>query len=163
MINLPPRGAPLNLDTVNWHYIGQYKENIEIIANRRHAQKKGFKSSLYLNSHSHLLGYQGEAIYAIETGQKTNKNLLVNGDIGYDFADGADIKTCKYWRDPWLKHPLNQEIKAKKLVLVAFDQELYRGCVVGWATPEEILNAPIYTWTEAAGPQRSLSHNQLHK
>jgi hypothetical protein len=147
-------------ENIVWTDLKPFWKSLRDCADARHSQKYGFASSKYWNTDSHFLGLLAEQIYATATNQTVNLELLINGDCGVDFP-GIDVKGCKYWDDPWLKHPVSRELPVNKYVLVGLDLNNQRGYVAGWASKADIESAEIVDW--GYGPQRSIHWSKLRK
>lgn len=145
---------------IQWVDLKPHWDALRKAADDRHNQKRKFKSSRYWNADSHFLGLLAEQVYATVTKQKVNLELIIQGDDGFDFPD-TDVKGCKYWNDPWLKHPINRDLPVGKYVLVGLDVKKQRGYVVGWASKEDISQAEIVDW--GYGSQRSIHWKNLRK
>lgn len=144
---------------MNWINVAPFWEELGNLADARDRQKRGFASTRQWNDESHFVGLLAEQIYALHKGLQIDKRLLINGDRGIDFP-GVDVKGCRYWRDPWLKHPVGKKLTVGTYVLVALDLDLRRGYLAGYATSKELLCAPVVNWGH--GRQYSLCAKSLH-
>lgn len=136
-----------------WWSLRPYWAWLAAVAAERDAQKRPFATSRYWNNDSHFIGLLGELVYALETDQAPDVALRIDGDQGEDF-ERVDVKTCVYWRDPYLKHPVNAKWWPASFALVILDQEEQRGMLVGVVDAERVRQAPVRDWGH--GPQYSL-------
>lgn len=132
---------------------------LEKLAKQRDDQKRGFSSCRLWNNSPDLVGLCGEAIFAMHYGKRINRELLINGDNGEDF-EGVDVKTSTFISDPYLKHPVGAKHWPPFFVLAAMDIQAKKGCLVGWATREELRAAKTIDW--GYGPQHSIPGNELN-
>lgn len=136
-----------------WIDLSKVWQRLYDVAEERDKQKHNFASSRYWNQESHFHGLLAEYVYAVESKQEMNLELLIQGDGGKDFPE-TDVKGCTYWQDPWLKHPLRKPLVANRYVLVGLDIPRKRGYVVGIASKQQVKNAKVIDWGH--GPQYSL-------
>ena len=83
--------------------LSPYFEYAKFIAAQRHEQKKNFSSSKQLSPNYEIVGVLGEILYQVQMNETFDHRLLVNGDKGYDFKNGVDVKA-------------SEEFKAKHLI-----------------------------------------------
>lgn len=117
--------------------------------------KQQWDSSRYWSKDSHYLGLLGEYIFCETFDLAMNWKVHLLGDGGTDFLD-VDVKTCTYWRRPFLKGDVKGRTETSRLVsLVILDLPTMRGKVVGVVHRTVLNAAPLVDW--GYGPKPSLN------
>ncbi|MFA5207191.1 MAG: hypothetical protein WC428_00675 [Candidatus Paceibacterota bacterium] len=75
--------------------ISPYLEFAKFIAKQRHEQKKSFASCKQLSPNYEIVGVLGEIIYQIQLNEVFDHRLLIDGDEGFDFKHGVDVKSSE--------------------------------------------------------------------
>lgn len=75
--------------------ITPYIEYAKFIAKQRHEQKKNFVSCRELSPNYELVGVLGEMVYQTQLNETFDHRLLINGDAGYDFRHGVNVKASE--------------------------------------------------------------------
>lgn len=135
------------------------------IGHERDIQKLSYRSTKNWSSEStHFLGIVGETALSFVTGIPVNAFLDPQGDGNKDFSwDGRtiDVKTTKYWSDPYLKQYPQPKSWCDVYVLAATDIPRKRAKIFGWVEREAMQMAPIMDY--GYGPQLSLRHTELNQ
>ena len=135
------------------------------MGDERDSQKSSYGSTKnWSRSSTHFLGLVGEAVVSVLTGIPMNGLLDPMGDGCRDFGwDGftIDVKGTLYWREPHLKQYPNPKRWCDIYILVGIDQDRKRARMCGWATGAEVQTAEMVDYGH--GPQRSITHNRLHR
>ena len=144
---------------MHWIDLAPVWDKLKAEADRRLQSKRSFVAHRCCISQGHFYGLLAEYVYGELTGQQVNFDLRSEGDGGCDFPD-TDVKGCTYWKDPWLKQPVDKPVRAKNYVLVGLDIENKKGYVVGYATDEELKKARVFNWGH--GDQYAIRGRDLH-
>lgn len=130
------------------------------LSEAREQEKRIARGSGPNKAQSHIIGLCGELVFALEFNLALDTHVYVGrgGDGGQDFRN-VDIKTAKFWRDPWLKIAPNARHWTAWYGLVALDQDMKRGRFCGLATQEMVRYAPLKDW--GYGPMHSLAPGGL--
>lgn len=132
---------------MNWIDLSEHWDEIELAAEARDKQKSPYKSTKNWSRHrTHLVGLAAETTFALEVGLEVDLTLSSAGDGGSDFTHLGkeyDIKGSIYWLNPHLKQYPNPKRWVDYYVLVGVDMRGRRGRVAGWASAEEVKNAPL--------------------
>ena len=135
-----PHGGP-------WLDIRELRKRAWAVAKGRHDLKMGWDTTSNWHPFSHYVGCIGEFMYGEATGQEVNESLTMEGDVGWDFPDGVDVKTAMFWSDPDLKFPVrpdgitDEEEDARwppRLCLVAINKERLRAKIIGVVDSEAV-------------------------
>ena len=134
-------------------------EMLEDIAAERETRRRDDRNYKQLTKNPHFCGLVGQEVYAQETGLIPDYTIRPNGDGGQDFQDGIDVKTCTYWKDPYLKENPSRAKWPVGFALVAVKLDERKGRVVGFATVKMVKAAERIDW--GYGPKLSLHGDQL--
>jgi len=113
------------------------------LANERYSQKKNYKSSSFLThgTNTHIAGLCGEmAVKKVWPDIEIDWGLKPKGDGGYDFEKWGytwDIKTTKYFKNPYLK--VERHNKADYFILCALDEKEKLVNIVGYASRKQVF------------------------
>ena len=140
--------------------LSPYWVRLRALAEERYQQKDGFASSRYWNPDSHFVGLCGEVLYALATGERVDTRLLLEGDGGSDFRGGVDVKTCRFSRDAYLKHPVGAKRWPEVFVLCYLDKQQQAGRILGWVQAG-VLKDSNEVKDFGHGPQHVLHQTQL--
>jgi hypothetical protein len=137
---------------------------LHAIGHERDTQKLKYASTKNWSREStHFLGMVGEALLAFHTGIPVNAFLDPAGDGNKDFVwEGKtlDVKTTKYWSDPYLKQYLKPKSWCDFYFLAASDVPNRRAKLFGWTTMDGMQRAPVMDY--GYGPQLSIRHTDLN-
>lgn len=143
-------------------------DDLHRIATERNKQKVDYPDTRQLTGNPHLAGVCGEWGYGQMTGLMPNLELLEHGDGRPDFP-GVEVKTSKYYTDPWLRLFTDEELIAEIYVLVALNRFIDFGGrwvqPIGYATAAEIdvARGKLPPKDEKEGEERRiLSWRDLH-
>ena len=166
MIGRPPPATPWQrhcldrqLRALNWLDIRPVRAHLAGISDARMEQKRGYKSTKAAHPNSHGVGMWGEHGNSLHYRVPMDETLRVNGDGGKDsIVEGRrhDAKTCTFWREPWLKHPVNADHWPDVFDFWVADERGVR--VARWGrVPAAILRAsPVFQWNSKMGPQHGI-------
>lgn len=147
---------------------------LETIATDWQNRKAGTKGLTPLGnqSNSFIVGLKGELIYARLVGLEHELCLAYKqyGDGGEDFRRSVDVKTTtghpylieNKTVNPDLKSSKNPRNWAKYFVKVKLNPEQTGGWVMGWATKEQLLNAPVRELHQGQGERYCLHDTNLN-
>lgn len=135
------------------------------MGSERDEQKRSYASTKnWSRLSTHFLGLVGEAAVSVLTGIPINLMLDPMGDGCRDFTwDGytIDVKGTLYWREPHLKQYPKPKRWCDIYILVGIDEGMRRAQVSGWATGAEVQTAEMVDYGH--GPQRSITHDRMHR
>lgn len=145
-----------------WWDLSPFWDTIYDIGAKRHLQKDVFKSTRAWNIKSHIIGIVGEFVIYLESGKEFDAELRLFGDGGKDFEFNGlkvDIKCATFFKDPDLKHPVNEHRWPDYFVLVAFNEAGKKARLMGWTTGESLKKSEIKDY--GYGPQKVMNWKGL--
>lgn len=116
----------------------------------------------------HYIGIIGELAYAWFSGQKVDIKTIGRGDTGFDFPDGAQVKTSDIEHVPKLMILASQwQRKHAKFYVLAWvrwnDKPMATVSLLGWISSEEFAaKHKIWDHKRGMGPSMWVHHTQLH-
>lgn len=153
----PP--APRLTDLYEWRHPGAEWATIEARARGNDEGSRAASNTRVWNPQHNLIGAFAEWAYGSASGLPWNTSPDL-GDGGEDFP-GIDVKGTEHWRSPRLLRLATDPLKAPCFVLVAVDLVEVRARYVGWATRQQLVDAPHEEYGH--GPTRTLFARDLRE
>jgi hypothetical protein len=147
-----------------WMDLSCIWEDLHDIGKCRDAKKSSYKSTKNWSRYStHFLGAVGELCFSISANTPANLEDIAEGDGNCDFllhGSKIDIKSTQYWKNPDLKQYPNPKKWVDYYILCGVDVDKKRAKIFGWASRDQIMNAPKKDY--GYGMQCSLNHSVLN-
>jgi hypothetical protein len=155
----------ISITDPDWMDLQRHISSCERLAQERDKRKKNYRSTKHWTKETstHFIGCVAEAGYCKATTHPMVIDAGIYGDNGTDFIENCltyQVKGARYWQDPDLKEDIAPKVWSDVYVLVAVRDHRYAK-VVGWATKEQMQNAPIRDY--GYGPRRHLTYRRLRE
>lgn len=111
--------------------LSPYIEYAQFIAKQRHEQKKNYATSKQLSPNYELVGVLGEIVYQILINENFDHRLLINGDDGFDFKNGVNVKASEEKKAEHLIEYLDKDFP-NIYVFVKINLEEKYGYIYSW-------------------------------